>query len=408
MPLRRLQRSRQVLPTPCGSSQLPRQQRSPRRQPSLALLLPALALATIPPTANAQPAATIPPAATAQPAAPVPADPNPLAALIQLKGEPLSGGRALGQAQRPLERAAGGDTPVLSFRTAMSPGRGAGGGASVRLLLDTGASSTMVTPELAARLGLASLPLPPEVFALAGGGAGCGDLAPRRTRLPDLVLRGSPPHTLVLQGIDALVLPVAALPTGVDGVLGAPSLRLLPLLVDPGASSLILGPAAIGAFAAATGVPEAAATGSHTVPLRWRSGVPLFRLASQPPSRGQQSAAAVEALADSGAEGLFISPALAARLQPQGPSASLRLVGICGDQRVVRQRFRGLRLPAAAAAGGERNATDPPAGEGIEAIVTANPIFAALGVEAIAGQEWLRQRTQLWRLDLDPPLLLLR
>jgi hypothetical protein len=40
-----------------------------------------------------------------------------------------------------------------------------------------------------------------------------------------------------------------------------------------------------------------------------------------------------------------------------------------------------------------------------EAILTTNPVFALLGVEAIVGQELLRIRGQLWRLDTDPPRL---
>jgi hypothetical protein len=141
------------------------------------------------------------------------------------------------------------------------------------------------------------------------------------------------------------------------------------------------------------------------VPLRWRQGVPLVGL--------KRDGARVDALADSGAEGLFLSPALAARLQPEGPAEPLKLVGVCGEQRVERRRFRGLDLPGAAAA---RPATGTGTATGtatatatatVEGIVTDNPVFAALGVEAIAGQEWLRQHRQLWRLDLEPPQLLL-
>ena len=40
-----------------------------------------------------------------------------------------------------------------------------------------------------------------------------------------------------------------------------------------------------------------------------------------------------------------------------------------------------------------------------EGLVTANPIFQELGVEAIVGQELLRQRIQLWRLDRPDALL---
>jgi hypothetical protein len=65
---------------------------------------------------------------------------------------------------------------------------------------------------------------------------------------------------------------------------------------------------------------------------------------------------------------------------------------------VSRRPFAGLGLPG-----------EPPADamRPLEGIVTANPVFAQLGVEAIAGQELLRRRPQLWRLDAPAPRLLL-
>ncbi len=310
-------------------------------------------------------------------ARPALARPVALGALIQLAGRPLSGGTVQGEARLPLERAAGGDTPVLEFQVLGA----ANGNGRLRLLLDTGASSTMVTPELAQRLGLASAALPPAAFQLAGGGQGCAALAPRRTRLPDLRLGAN--RGLVLRGAEALVLPVAALPAGVDGVLGAPTLRLLPFRIDPVAGQVVLGPGAL-----QPPPPRAALR----LALRWHRHVPLLQLAS--------AAGPVQALADTGAEGLFLQPALAARLQPLDRGTPLRLVGFCGEQPVLRQRFLGLALPGLAPPPGQPN-------QGLEGIVTANPIFAQLGVGAIVGQELLRQQRQLWRLDRTPPQLLL-
>jgi hypothetical protein len=330
-----------------------------------------------------------------------------LTALVQLTGGLLAGGVPQGSAILPLERAEGGDTPVLRFETLAPYGASAAipGSGPVRLLLDTGASTTMVSPALAARLGLATTTVAPGSFALAGGGQGCGTLAPRRTRLPDLRLSPSAPEAgsatgaLRLRGVEALVLPVAALPAGIDGVLGAPTLRQLPILIDPPAGRLVLGPAAL-AGAAALPPPLL------RLPLRWRHGVPLLTLASR--------SGPVQALADTGAEGLFLSPALASRLEPLGPAEPLRLVGVCGEQAVRRQRFRGLALPAEPVAGGPAARPIAPgtaaAGDlttPLEGIVTDTPVFGGLGVEAIVGQEWLRHRRQLWRLDRSPPELLL-
>jgi hypothetical protein len=308
------------------------------------------------------------------------------AALIQLKGAPLSGGRMDGSVTVPLERAAGGDTPVLSF---------VGGRGSVRLLLDTGASSSMVTPELAARLGIESVPLPPEAFAVAGGGSGCATLRPRRGRLPPLELgsgTSSRPGVgrLLLRNAEVLVMPVGALPVGVDGVLGAPSLRLLPIRIDPGLGTVSLGAPALTASSEGTARPPL------LLPLRWRNGVPLVKLDTE--------AGPVEALADTGAEGLFLTAALASRLPPLAPPTPLRLVGFCGEQTVRRQPFAGVTFPGELRPLG---ATVGAAGV-VEGIVTENPVFSRLGVEAIVGQELLRRRLQIWRLDRQPPQLELR
>jgi len=394
----------------------------------------------------------------------------PAHALIQLAGQPLSGGRSRGSVSLPLERAEGGHTPVLDFQVSgLETAAGSGADAAIpgharrqnrlprpgpriRLLLDTGATSTMVTPELADRLALVRRPLPPGSFGLAGGGEGCADLTPQRTRLPDLVLHGSAdaPDALALhlEGVEALVLPVAALPAGVDGVLGVPSLRLLPIRIDPTLGRIALGAAALNqlpfplspssratpparSFAPLNPQPiselipwpsssatsaTSLATGSATssvnpsvpsgssfqrVPLSWHRGVPLLQLAS--------GSGAVQALADTGAEGLFLQPALAARLRPLGPAQPLRLVGFCGEQRVERRRFAGLGLGqgtgGAASTAGSPSPWDVPAE--VDGIVTDNPIFEQLGVEAIVGQEILQHRRQLWRLDQPRPELLL-
>ena len=310
------------------------------------------------------------------------------AALIQVQGQPLDGGRVSGSAVVPLERARGGDTPVLTFATDRGP---------VRLLLDTGATSSMVRPELAVRLGLRALPLAPGSFRLAGGGADCQSLRPQRLPLPPLRMGG-----LRLLGVEALMLPVAALPEGVDGVLGVPSLRLLPVAVDPLTQRLTLGPLALGHQA--LGPLALGPQPRQTLALRWFRGVPLVGL--------HTLAGRVEGLADTGAEGLFLSPALAARLHPLNPSKTLSMVGFCGTQTVRRQTLVGLAFaPSVSRTHGQSDVGQPvplePAAleQPREGIITENPIFRQLGVAAIVGQELLRQHPQLWRLDLKQPRL---
>lgn len=315
-----------------------------------------------------------------------------LAALIQLSGPALQPGLLRGSATMPLERATDGDTPVLSFRS---------GGQSLRFLVDTGASSTLVSPALVQRLGLQDTPIPPEAFGPAGAGEGCAELRPRRVALPPLQAAALPPgsgNSLRLQGAEALVLTVAGLPPGVDGVLGAPQLRQLPLWVDPGAGRLALGTAALG-LAERARVAGADPPASTTLPMRWSQAVPLLRLrlrpvrASGPGSAEPTADRTVEALADTGAEGLFVTETLAAALLEVEASRPLQVAGFCGLQPA-----RWIRVQGPTLLGGL-----PPAP--VQAIVTANPVFEALGVEAIVGQELLRSHRQLWRLDSTPPSL---
>ncbi len=302
-----------------------------------------------------------------------------LGALIQVDGVPLRAGLLQGSALVPLERAAGGDTPILSFQTA-----GAGGaGETVRFLVDTGASSTLVSPALLQRLALASAPIPPAQFGLAGAGQGCAELRPRRALMPQLRLAGAVGE-VEIRGGEALVLETGGLPAGVDGVLGAPLLRQLPLWVDPGANQLALGGQALAAARHHAGV---AATAPALLAMRWRAGVPVVPM--------QTAAGSVAALVDTGAEGLFITSSLSRRLAalagPLPPPAPVQITGFCGLQAAQRLRLAGISLGP------------PTPSPTVEAIVTSNPIFAAVGVEAIAGQELLRHHRQLWRLDRQPP-----
>jgi predicted aspartyl protease len=295
------------------------------------------------------------------------------AALIQVRGTPLAGGTPSGSVVVPLERASGGDTPVLTFRSERGP---------VRLLVDTGASNHLVTPALAARLGLPSTPVPPEAFGLAGAGSECGDLRPRRASLPPLEVV-SDEGGLRISGAEALLLPVPGLPDGVDGVLGAPLLRRLPLWIDPRRQRLALGTAAL---TATRSRPAEERQPPARIQLRWQKGVPVSRVIG--PGGG------VEALLDTGAEGLFVTPALAGRLSPLGPAQALRITGFCGLQKASRLPMRGIGWPG-----------EPL--EPLETVITENPVFAELGVEVILGQELLRKRGQLWRLDQSPPMLTL-
>ena len=308
-----------------------------------------------------------------------------IAALIQLQGPALKPGILAGSVALPLERAAGGDTRCSAC--AATGGRCAS--CRYRRLVHPGVAGS------GEAAGPASTPIPPADFGLAGAGKGCDTLRPRRTSLPPLNLLTQTLKAgglLSLSGVEALVLPVGGLPPDVDGVLGAPQLRQLPLWIDP------LGgvwPSAAVPCKPRTGPPllirrrhrSSGAEGEATIPLRWHRGVPLLSLATG------SRAGMVEALADTGAEGLFVSPELAAVLPALGPSQPLRVAGFCGEQPASMTRVQGPSLT------GRRPAAP------VQVILTTNPVFQSLGVKAIVGQELLRPHRQLWRLESPPPTL---
>lgn len=299
------------------------------------------------------------------------------AALIQTQGKPLRAGVMRGGGRVALERAEGGDTPILSFRSPAGP---------VRLLIDTGAAATMVTATVVERLGLLPRPLTSADFSLAGGGDACPGLRLSSAAIPSLVLAGAEAKpALRLDGLEALVIPGSALPPGVDGVLGAPALRQLPLMIDPLARIVAIGEPALHWRHTMRSWPQ-------VVALSWRRGVPLLPLRVRPRSGG--SVATLNALADTGAEGVFLTASLAGRLTPLHPGQPARLVGVCGLQEARRQHLFGIAV-------GTQSAPN----ESVEALIVENPVFGLLDVEAIVGQELLRSRRQLWRLDANPPRL---
>ena len=143
-----------------------------------------------------------------------------LAALVQLEGAPPPRPLMEGSSRAAYAIPSDGDTPILQFQTST--------GDPVRLLIDTGASRSMVSQALIARLQLTTQPLNGGNFALAGAGSDCPTDPPRQAVLPPLQLGG-----LKIRELAVLVMPKLGVPPGTDGVLGASALRQLPMLIDP-------------------------------------------------------------------------------------------------------------------------------------------------------------------------------
>jgi hypothetical protein len=146
---------------------------------------------------------------------------------------------------------------------------------------------------------------------------------------------------LRIDGLEALVIAADALPAGLDGVLGSPTLRAGALPCgSPRQPGRAWGWRPVGG---PHSLSLAAIDNSHS-DGDWGS-----RLLQLTTVKGT-----VAALADTGAEGLFVTPELAARLHPLGKPQPLRLVGVCGEQPVLRQPMAGMTLGSRAIAPPQR------------------------------------------------------
>ena len=288
-----------------------------------------------------------------------------LAALVQLQGAPPPQPVMEGSSRTVYTTPSDGDTPVLLLKTS--------GGLPVRLLIDTGASRSMVSQAFVQRLKLKTKALPSGNFALAGAGSDCPTDPPRQAVLPMLRL-----GELKIRELAVLVMPKLGVPPGTDGVLGASALRQLPLLIDPKQKQLRFDQQL---------TPQSAPADAVRIPLRWRDHVPLLQVSDQ---NGDETSA----LLDTGAEAVFIGVPLAQRLSPQSPPSGVEIQGFCGSEFAIERIFSGLSVANLKL-------------EKSPAIVTRNRILKDLNVEAIIGQPLLKKRRQLWLLNRPEPLVLL-
>ena len=288
-----------------------------------------------------------------------------LAALVQLQGAPPPQPVMEGSSRTVYTTPSDGDTPVLLLKTS--------GGLPVRLLIDTGASRSMVSQAFVQRLKLKTKALPSGNFALAGAGSECPTDLPRQAVLPMLRL-----GELKIRELAVLVMPKLGVPPGTDGVLGASALRQLPLLIDPKQKQLRFDQQL---------TPQSAPADAVRIPLRWRDHVPLLQVSDQ---NGDETSA----LLDTGAEAVFIGVPLAQRLSPQSPPSGVEIQGFCGSEFAIERIFSGLSVANLKL-------------EKSPAIVTRNRILKDLNVEAIIGQPLLKKRRQLWLLNRPEPLVLL-
>lgn len=155
----------------------------------------------------------------------------PLRAIVQLQGLNVPPPQTQGSATLSLQTLPG--TRVYTVPVNL-------GNHSGRFLLDTGASTSMVSAATVQQLQLQGMSVPQERLGLAVAGDDCPDLKASLYKLPQLSMQGAQ-----VQELSTLKFSSTVIPDELSGVLGMDMLKFFDLRLDPQQQSLHLRPATL-------------------------------------------------------------------------------------------------------------------------------------------------------------------
>jgi predicted aspartyl protease len=284
------------------------------------------------------------------------ARPNPNAvthAVVQLQGLDVPVPKVKGTATVPLKVL---DKSQVYSTTVMV------GKLPRQFLIDTGASTTLLSAELVTTLKLPpGRVVPSDRLASAVAGKECASMKATLHELPLLTFQG-----LEIQGVNGLRFETAAVPDGLSGVMGMDVLHLFDLNVKPKAKTL--------EFAAPSILP--ASDAAKAIPLQKKLGVFLAKLTLN----GQGP---FTMLLDTGADSTFISGAIAQRLKLSNRKPA-QILGFCGLEPAETSQLASVKLQQYEQ-------------KKMETIIVSSPILKLLGVDGILGQNFLSNYQQQWR-----------
>jgi predicted aspartyl protease len=298
------------------------------------------------------------------PTAPVPIPSLPLTllsqgdmrAIVQLQGLNLPPIQVQGSTTVAL-------SPMGQTRVLTLPARFGNQPDSHTLMVDTGASTTLLSKALVTKLGLSGQPIPSEQSVSTAAGSNCPSMDAMLHRLPTLMIGQT-----IVRELRGLAYTHAELPSEVDGVLGMNFLSAFDLGIDPRQRILQL----------ATPTPLPPEFQATAVPLKRRQGVMLtqVRINNQGP---------FTMLLDTGADSLFISRRVVAAAQlGQQPAQAVQVRGFCGLEDAQRIQLPPLTL-------------GPHTVENLDAVVLTSSVIEQLQVDGVLGQSVLEQFSQYWR-----------
>lgn len=280
-----------------------------------------------------------------------------LKAIVQLEGLNFPIPRIRGRATIPLKRLEGSQVFTLELSL---------GNVSGDFLLDTGASTTLLSTPMVQQLGLVGEKIDSERLNSAVAGDDCPEMSANVHELPTIAVDG-----VRVEELRGLEFTNTLIPDGLSGVLGMDFLRHFDLKLNPQTQQLKL-------------LPPSQLNSTETleaIPLKSRLGVMLAEI--QINGQGPFTF-----MLDTGADTIFISPSLANILQLDRASRQdIQVIGFCGVEIAERSTLKQVKM-------GDTEQTN------LEAVILSSPsVLDLLEVDGILGQNFLNRYEQYWRFS---------
>ncbi|GEM_PF-1054428 len=281
-----------------------------------------------------------------------------LNAIVQLKGLNFPPPRTQGQATIPLKRLEGSQVFTVELNL---------GNQSGEFLLDTGASTTMLSTPMVERLGLEGEKIANEQLTSAVAGDDCPEMSATIHQLPTITI-----DRVRVEELRGLEFTNTLIPGELSGVLGMDFLRHFDLNLNPKTQQLkLLTPSQLNYIQT-----------QQAIPLKSRLGVMLaeIKINGQGP---------FTFMLDTGADTIFISPSLSLSLQlDQASRQEIQVIGFCGLEMAERSTLKQVKM-------GDSQQSN------LEAVILSSPsVLDLLEVDGILGQNFLNHYEQYWRFNL--------
>ncbi len=238
-----------------------------------------------------------------------------LNAIVQLKGLNFPPPQTQGQATIPLKRLEGSQVFTVELNL---------GNQSGEFLLDTGASTTMLSTPMVERLGLeGGKKVANEQLTSAVAGDDCPEMSATVHQLPTVTV-----DRVRVEELRGLEFTNTLIPGELSGVLGMDFLRHFDLNLNPKTQQLkLLTPSQLNS-----------AETQQAIPLQSRLGVMLAEIEIN----GQGP---FTFMLDTGADTIFISPSLSLSLQlDQASRQDIQVIGFCGLEMAERSTLKQVKM----------------------------------------------------------------